>query len=206
MELRPKRNVSYRDTFLTSPEPRQRQRFVLQGEFRAERVIAMKETTEKLYLVKWLGYSDEESSWEPEIHLNDALLQSFTAPLPISDVLRDHIVQMISLALEQSLKSPLKSTLSLPCDHRVISSIFQIEPQPINKAVALSEQHFQRAGLLGFVERTVSYAGHRRRIDFPVNLKLLLSRSPKFPGAPHSDRRRYVTKFRLEFTKTSFLA
>ena len=33
----------------------------------------------KSYLVKWLGYGDEHSSWEPECNLTPACLQEYWA-------------------------------------------------------------------------------------------------------------------------------
>ena len=36
-----------------------------------------KKKIRRSYLVKWLGYNDEHSSWEPEANLNAACLQEY---------------------------------------------------------------------------------------------------------------------------------
>ena len=44
---------------------------------REQRVGRAKKKFCRSYLVKWLGYGDKHSSWEPKANLNDACLQEY---------------------------------------------------------------------------------------------------------------------------------
>ena len=79
---------------------------------------------------------------------------------------------------------PLLYSEVLEIKHDVVRSLFPSIPSVISKTPYLATEHeLVNAGLEQYLDRTVTRTGGRRRVDFPVKLRLMIGFSPKFiPG------------------------
>ncbi|KAL3271445.1 hypothetical protein HHI36_021931 [Cryptolaemus montrouzieri] len=52
-----------------------------EGEYDVEKIVDVRvnDKGEKEYLLKWIGYSDADNTWEPEKNIQEALIEAFEA-------------------------------------------------------------------------------------------------------------------------------
>lgn len=181
-----------------------RKRKILDGEECVERILAKKtKGNENLFFVKWHDLSMEESTWEPERQVPSLTVQQFEFPSPHLLRIAD-ARERIALVLERGLKTVLQYTETIEMKHEVVRAIFPKIPSELStKPYLADKQDLEDAGLKDYLERTVTLAGGRRRVEFPMEIELVLGSSPKF--CPDQGRGVYKTrpveKLRIAFLK-----
>ena len=173
-------------------------REVLDGPFFVDKLLAKKRKGHEVqFLVKWQMWSICDSTWEPAMHIPKPIIQEFERPSPSAERIEDAIERLAYL-LERGLKKGLQYTETLEIKHEVVRSIFPRMPSEISRrSYQATEKEFRDAGLGDNLERTVTVTGARRRIEFPVSLRLVLGLSPKF----EEWKSRHVQRLKVSFFK-----
>ena len=179
-------------------------REILDGEYFVEKLLAKRKRGERAeYLVKWIDWKAEYSTWEPLMHLPPVSVNEFEQPSPIEERLEE-TRERLALVLERGLKSALLSSEVIDIQHDVVRGLFPKMPSVVSKKPYLvSEKEVVDAGLASFLERTVTQVGIRRRVQFPFKLQLIINFSPKFFPEQESDVwiRRPIQRLRITFLK-----
>ncbi|CAG2226428.1 unnamed protein product [Mytilus edulis] len=80
------KELCYGESIVIRKESIVQKREVLPEEYHIERLIARKfEKHEFLYLVKWHGFPESDSTWEPTGHIDEESLQNYECPIISSD-------------------------------------------------------------------------------------------------------------------------
>lgn len=149
------------------------------GEYVVEKLLAKRKAGEKReYLVIWKDYSEEDYTWEPESHIPSELRIDFENPFP-EECLIKSAKQQLALMFERGLKTPLMTTQTLELDHNVTRYLFPSLPSLTTRDYQeLKEEDLERAQLLQCTERIILYTNKRRKIIFPVLVRLNLGKAP----------------------------
>lgn len=186
--------------------PKKKKRKTLKGVFKAERLVAVKNTKsdeQPVYLVKWRGWGSEHNTWESESHILDhGLLRYFRNPSPPEDVFAENLERLKNI-IESGLAEPLLTKKTVEMRHDVFRKIVKRTVLNLNTKIWLSEADFDRKYFPEGWQSTYSTKrGDRRTIIFPIVVRLFLGRSHKLYCAEGKELpRRWTEKLTIAFVK-----
>jgi hypothetical protein len=108
----------------------------------------------------------------------------------------------LALVLERGLKTGLMYAETIEMKHDLVRTLFPRVPSVISRKPYLATKHyFADAELHRYLERTITHTGARRRVEFPVKLRLILGLYPKsLPDHESRDwKRRPIQRLRVSF-------
>ena len=98
----------------------------------------------------------------------------------------------------------MQYTETIEIKHDVVRAIFPKMPSAISRKPYLAQkQDFEDAKVERYLERTVTLTGGRRKVEFPVEMKLIIGFSPNFVPAQGKEvyKRRPIQRLRITFFK-----
>ena len=178
---------------------------VVIGEYLVERIVAHKIVQRKpMFLVKWLGYAEEENTWEPAAHLPLGLIDAFKTPPQIDERRLEEWKALLKLQLERGLKTILKTDVAIDFPHEVFRCLFPRFPTELpTDYLRMQEADLLAIGFQDSLAKTVTCAGRRRKIDFPVLVHPYLGKAPAFFEEDGTRKKpRLIERLRIQFLKS----